>query len=98
MEENKITLTFDDGSSQEGTILFTFPSKDNKENYVALEIEIEGEEEPAVVVMKYLEEEDGGIGELEDIPEEDTKAWDYIDEVLGAYFSDEECTCEECCG
>lgn len=87
MEEKFITLEDANGEQTLAEILFTLPH--NGDNFVFLTIaqEFDGEEEDeSVLVYKYAESEDGGVGELFEIDEEDDETWEMLDEVLETFL------------
>lgn len=88
MEDKFITLQDEEGNSTLAEILFTLPHEGS--NYVFMTIAEEFEDaNEAVLVYKYYESEDGGIGELAEIDDNDDETWEMLDEVLETFLDSE---------
>ena len=88
MEENKISITLDDGNELECKILFTFEYEEQV--YVAF-TEAEESEDNSVFVAKVDEQSDGS-GKLSEV--EDEAVYDYAAQLLGEYEAEHyDCEC-----
>ncbi|MGL5020425.1 MAG: DUF1292 domain-containing protein [Mycoplasmatales bacterium] len=87
-EERYITITDEDGTDHLAEVIFTFENED--ENYVLFTLvedyELENlESDYPVLAYKYEELEDGSIGNLVEIPENDHKAWDVVEQMFETF-------------
>ncbi len=90
MEENKISITLDDGNELVCKILFTFEYEEQV--YVAF-TNADENEEGSVFVAKVDEESDGS-GKLSEVVDE--AVYDYAAQLLGEYEADNiACDCDE---
>ncbi len=93
MENNDkyITILNEQGEETLAEVLFTFENAD--ENYVLMTLvnEIEDvdslEDEYNVLAYKYEELEDGTIGNLIEIPENDEESWTIVEEMFNTFES-----------
>ncbi len=93
MENNDkyITILNEQGEESLAEVLFTFENAD--ENYVLMTLvnEIEDaetiEDEYNVLAYKYEELEDGTIGNLIEIPENDEESWKIVEEMFNTFES-----------
>ncbi len=91
MENNDkyITIIDDENTESLAEIIFTF--EDRGENYVLLTLvnefdEVESfDDEYNVLAYKYEELEDGTIGNLIEIPENDDEAWSVVEEMFNTF-------------
>ena len=81
MDENRITVTTEEGVEKEMTIYFTFHSDEFGKSYVVFYDEQDPEAQ--AYVMSYDEE-----GNLEAV--EDEKEWEMIEEVFEVFANEEE--------
>ncbi|MCI5723044.1 MAG: DUF1292 domain-containing protein [Erysipelotrichaceae bacterium] len=81
LDDNKMTITDDDGNEHEVEILLTFENADKTKNYVLFTIPDDSEGN----VYAYSFGEDGEMVEVEDEEE-----WQMCQEVLGAFLEEEE--------
>ena len=87
-EEKFITITDEDGNDHLAEVLFTFVNEE--ENYVLFSLvedyEVDSIDEPFdVLAYKYEELEDGSIGNLIEIPENDTESWDVVAQMFETF-------------
>ena len=87
-EEKFITITDEDGTDHLAEVLFTFVN--DEENYVLFSLvedyEVDSIDEPFdVLAYKYEELEDGSIGNLIEIPENDTESWDVVAQMFETF-------------
>lgn len=91
MDDKFITLEDENGVKTLAEVLFTLPHDGN--NYVFLTIaqEFDNEEEDneSVLVYKYIELDNGEIGELIEIDDDDEETWELLDEVLETFLDTE---------
>ncbi len=93
MEKNDkyITILDENGVESLAEVIFTFES--NNENYVLMTLvnefdDVESiEDEYNVLAYKYEELEDGTIGNLIEISEEDNEAWNVVEEMFNTFES-----------
>lgn len=81
-----LVLVDEDGNEQLAEVLFTLENDGN--NYVFVTIPEQNDDEEAEVdifVYRYEELEDGSVGNIFEIPEEDTETWELLEEVLETY-------------
>lgn len=91
MENNDkyITILDDEGNETLAEVLFTFENAD--ENYVLMTLVNEFDdvnsldEEYNVLAYKYEELEDGTIGNLIEIPENDDESWGIVQEMFNTF-------------
>lgn len=104
MDDNYLTVVDEDGSEILCEILFTFDSDDSDKSYVfyiPVETNDDDDEDIEVLCSSYTEQEDGSIGELKPIENDDE--WDMVEEVFNTYVSSEDDEDDEedddcCCG
>ena len=88
-EDKLITIESENGEQVLAEVIFTFENEGDNFVFLTLEKEFEDienlEEEYTVLVYKYIELEDGTIGELIEIEENETKTWELIDEVFATF-------------
>ncbi len=88
-EERYITITDEDGSDHLAEVIFTFENEG--ENYVLFTLVEELEKledvdaEYSVLAYKYEPMEDGTIGNLVEIPENDQEAWDVVADMFETF-------------
>lgn len=88
-EEKYITIVDEDGSEVLAEVIFTFVNDDD--NFVLLTLvdefdEVESvESEYNVLAYKYEELEDGSIGNLIEIDEDDEATWEIVAEVFETF-------------
>lgn len=95
MNDNKLTFINEDGQEVLCTVLFTFNSEEFGKDYVIFYEDFEDDSEDGEIELmaaSYTLKEDGTIGELNEIENDDE--WALIEDVLEQF--DEECNCEEC--
>lgn len=93
LEDNEKYITILDENNEESLaeVLFTFEEKD--ENYVLLTLVREFDDvedldsEYDVLAYKYEELEDGTIGNLIEIAENDFETWQIVEEVFNTFQS-----------
>ncbi len=93
MENNDkyITILDENGVESLAEVIFTF--ENNDENYVLMTLvnefdDVESiEDEYNVLAYKYEELEDGTIGNLIEISENDTEAWTVVEEMFNTFES-----------
>lgn len=81
--DTQIVLVDDNGNEELADILFTLDNED--EHFVFItkpQHDDEILEGGVVEVYRYEELEDGSIGNIFEIPEDDTKTWDLVQEVF----------------
>lgn len=91
MENNDkyITIIEDDGKENVAEILFTF--ENDGDNYVLLTLVEElsdvdtMEHEYDVLCYMYEQQEDGSVGKLIEIEENDTKRWEIVSEMFSTF-------------
>ncbi len=88
-EEKYITIIDEDGTEVLAEVIFTFINEN--ENFVLLTLTNEFddvkslEDEYNVLAYKYEELEDGTIGNLIEIDEDDEKTWKVVSEMFEAF-------------
>ncbi|KAI0990170.1 hypothetical protein GJ496_008197 [Pomphorhynchus laevis] len=87
-KERYITITDEDGTDHLAEVIFTFENED--ENYVLFTLvedyELDNlENDYPVLAYKYEELEDGSIGNLIEIPENDHEAWDVVSQMFETF-------------
>ena len=87
-EERYITITDEDGTDHLAEVIFTFENEG--ENYVLFTLvedyELDDlENDYPVLAYKYEELEDGSIGNLVEIPENDHEAWDVVSQMFETF-------------
>lgn len=88
-EHDYITLVDEEGNESLYEVLFTFDSDDYGKSYVLLyPAGSSDEDEVELQAFSYVEDEEGGKGELQ--PIETDAEWDMIEEVLNTFLDDEE--------
>ncbi len=110
MDENYLTVVDENGNESLCEILFTFDSDEFEKSYVFyVPVETkDDDEEIEVLCSSYVQEEDGSIGQLSPIENDDE--WDMVEEVFNTYmnnmeededyfdddedFDDDECCCD----
>lgn len=89
MDEKFITLEDANGEQTLAEILFTLPHEGNNFVFLTITQEFDEESEEAdeqhVLVYKYIESEDGEIGDLIEIDENDDETWEFLDEVFATF-------------
>lgn len=88
LDQEYITLIDDDGNEELYQILLTFESDEFDKSYVLVYPAGASDEEVELFAFSYEENEEGLEGQLDNI--ETNEEWDMIEEVLGAFISDEE--------
>jgi uncharacterized protein YrzB (UPF0473 family) len=92
-DDKYITIVDEEGVETLAEVLFTFSNQDD--NYVLMTLvnEIEDaesvDEEYPVLAYKYEELEDGSIGNLIEIEENDEKSWSVVEEMFNAFEDSE---------
>lgn len=88
LDQEYITLIDDDGNEELYQILLTFESDEFDKSYVLVYPAGASDEEVELFAFSYEENSEGLEGQLDNI--ETNEEWDMIEEVLGAFISDEE--------
>lgn len=104
--QNQLTIFDDNGNEILCEILFTFDSEEYNKSYV-LYVPVEtkdDEEDVEVLCSAYVPEEDGSVGQL--LPIENDDEWAMVEEIFNTYLGmdedfdedDEDCDDDCCCG
>ncbi len=87
MEDNKIVFTDENGEEKEFELLFTFNSDKTGKSYAVLGV-MDENDELDIIAASYTPNEDGDLGEL--YPIEDDEEWAMVEETIDAFFEDDD--------
>lgn len=87
MDNNKIVFKDEEGNDKEFELLFTFNSDKTGKSYAVLGI-LDENEELDIIAASYDTTEDGEIGEL--YPIEDDEEWAMVEETIDAFFEEDD--------
>lgn len=87
MEDNKIVFKDENGNDKEFEVLFTFNSEQTGKSYAVLGC-LDENEELDIIAASYEPTEDGEIGELS--PIENDEEWAMVEETIDAFFEEDD--------
>ncbi len=87
MDNNKIVFKDEEGNDKEFELLFTFNSDKTGKSYAVLGI-LDENEELDIIAASYDTTEDGEIGEL--YPIEDDEEWGMVEKTIDAFFEEDD--------